>query len=56
MIENKAYTTPFLLEECVETECGMCESVFGSSSNNGLIEGDSDSADNGYEAYDNGSY
>ena len=55
-MENKAYTTPFRLEECVETACGICESVFGFSSNNGLIEGDSDSADNGYGAYDNGSY
>lgn len=56
MIYSKTYTTPFLLEECVVTGGSICESAFGFSSKNGLIEGDPDSADNGYGAYYNGSY
>lgn len=55
-IDSKSYIAPAIETIDLIPESVICESSFGFSSNNGIINGDPNSADYGYDFFDNGSY
>ena len=57
MTETRHYTTPQILQIDIIPASVLCGSSFGFTVNEaGFIVGDLDSANNGYESIDNGSY
>ena len=57
MTETRHYTTPQILQVDIISASVFCGSSFGFTvDEDGFIVGDLDSANNGYESIDNGSY
>ena len=57
MTETRHYTPPQILQVDIIPASVLCGSSFGFTVNEaGFIVGDLDSANNGYESIDNGSY
>lgn len=57
MKETRHYTTPQILQVDIIPASVLCGSYFGFTvDEGGFIVGDLDSANNGYESIDNGSY
>ena len=57
MTETRHYTTPQILQVDIIPASVLCGSSFGFTvDEDGFIVGDLDSANNGYESIDNGSY
>lgn len=57
MTETRHYTTPQILQVDINPASVLCVSSFGFTVDEaGFIVGDLDSANNGYESIDNGSY
>lgn len=58
IINSKNYIAPTVETIDLSTESVLCESgnTFGFKSTNGIVDGDPNSADYGYDFFDNGSY